>query len=328
MPSPLQVSIITSLDDIETRLDANPPDPEKTQLLATANTLVTLLGQVNDIELRNAAAGVTAAAAALQNVIDAAGAGPLDLAGLTAAGSDLRKAVAAAVALPAPQPVGNPAPQPPANVPAAAAPGGLVSGIDCSDDCTTQAQAIAAAGKSFVIRYYRAGNSSKYPTLTAKEAAALSAAGLRVAAIWESASDKVSHFSHTTGLAEATSAYKQAMLVGQPAGTPIYFAVDFDCSQDALAGPINDYFQAIATAFAAMGHGKSAYAVGVYGSGRACSWLTGHGLATYTWLAMSTGWSGYAAFASWNIKQGPSDGQIQIDYDTDVANGDFGGFSV
>ncbi|WP_095204178.1 glycoside hydrolase domain-containing protein [Mesorhizobium carmichaelinearum] len=332
MPSQLQQTIIVTLDDIEKRLDANPSDPEKTQLLANANVLVALLGQVDDLELRNAADSVTAAAAGLQQVIDAAGNVPLNLDQLTIAGSNLRKAIAQALGTAAPA---VPAPAAPVASgqapPAVAAPpplaAGLVHGLDCATDCTAQSRAIAAAGKAFVVRYYRNG-ASGFPTLTAKEAKALTAAGVKIVTIWESASANVSHFSRTTGLDEGTSAYKQAMLVGQPAGTPIYFAVDFDCSKDALAGSINDYFQAIASAFAAMGNGKSAYSVGVYGSGRACTWLTAHGLVAYTWLAMSKGWSGYAAYTSWNIKQGPSDQLLPFDYDTDVATGDYGGFNI
>jgi hypothetical protein len=331
MATELQTNIINALDDIEARLAANPNDPAKADLLANANTLVVLLRQVDEIALSDAADAVTAAAGRLQQVINQAGNGPLDMTALNSASTDLRRAATTAVT-PA-TPVNAPAsPKPAAPTPAPPSIGTTPTaatrqGLDCALDCTGRAAAIAAAGKNFVVRYYRSSGSSFSP-LTANEARALSAAGLDIVSIWESASDNVAHFSHTTGLDEGTSAYKQAMLVGQPAGTPIYFAVDFDCSDKEVAGPINDYFQAIASAFSAMGHGNSAYSVGVYGSGRACTWLTAQGLADFTWLAMSTGWNGFASYSGWNIKQGPHDGALAFDYDTDVANGPFGGFRV
>src|SRR5262249_46593538 len=138
------------------------------------------------------------------------------------------------------------------------------------------------------------------------EAKAISATGVLLVALWESNSAVSGHFSYTTGVDEGTSAYKQAMNAGQPANTPIYFAVDFDCSNLQIAGGINDYFRGIAHGFDAIGSDNPAYAIGVYGSGNACGWLLSHQRVKYTWLAQSTGWGGYKTFASWNIKQGPT----------------------
>jgi hypothetical protein len=201
-----------------------------------------------------------------------------------------------------------------------------IAGIDCALDCTRRIAAIQALNVHFVGRYYRLPTSQWAP-LTKSEAQALSNGGFQIVALWESASNKLDHFSHASGVDEGTSAYHQAMLAGQPARTPIYFAVDFDCSNSGIAGAVNDYFRGVADGFATIGAGQPAYDIGVYGSGNTCSWLLSHGRVTYTWMAQSRGWGGYKTFKNWNILQGPTRTR-PFDYDTDQANENFGGFTV
>jgi hypothetical protein len=204
----------------------------------------------------------------------------------------------------------------------------MVDGIDCALDCTDLAAAIKAAGKAFVARYYRS-KASKYKPLTSKEAKAVCQTGLQIVTVFEGKSDNLDHFSHNSGVDDGTSAYRQALLAGQPPTSPIYFAVDFDCSNAGIAGSVNDYFDGIAAGYSAIAKGGSpAYAIGVYGSGNTCSWLLKHGKASFAWLAMSTGWGGYATFADWNLKQGPATASLAFDHDTDEAKANFGGFAV
>lgn len=203
--------------------------------------------------------------------------------------------------------------------------GSPVSGIDCAFDCLDKAAQIKKAGFTFVCRYYR-NAASHYPALTAQEVTALSAAGLLVVSIWESASDTIGHFSFTSGVNEATSAYHQALLAGQPKSTPIYFAVDADFDEQEIAGPVRDYFRGIASGFNAIGHQAPIYEIGIYGSGLACGVLTDQGLAKYAWLAMSAGWRGSRTFSRWNIKQSGKTVNLGVDYDSDVAKPGFGGF--
>jgi hypothetical protein len=199
-------------------------------------------------------------------------------------------------------------------------------GIDCALDCTKKAAWIKANGSEFVGRYYR-NAASKWAPLTVEEARTLSTAGLVVVALWESKSDVLEHFSYTTGVDEGTSAYKQAMNVGQPARSPIYFAVDFDCPISGIAGAINDYFRGVAHGFDAISSNNSAYDIGVYGSGNVCGWLLAHQRTKYSWLAQSKGWGGYKTFANWNIKQGPTKSK-PFDHDTDEAKESYGAFVV
>jgi hypothetical protein len=197
-------------------------------------------------------------------------------------------------------------------------------GIDCATDCSKRLAAIKATGATFVGRYYRLPG-SKYDALTAAEAQALSKGMLKIVALWESNSTVLDHFSHSSGVDEGTSAYRQAMAAGQQPRTPIYFAVDFDCSDAGIAGAVNDYFRGVADGFAAIGTGNPAYDIGVYGSGNTCGWLLTHGRVTSTWMALSTGWGGFKTFKNWNIKQ-LATVKTPFDYDTDEATANYGGW--
>jgi hypothetical protein len=206
-------------------------------------------------------------------------------------------------------------------------------GIDCALDCTKLGKAINKAGADVIGRYYR-WPTSKLAPLTFGEAAALSAAGLSIVALWEWASDQIGNFSRHEGVDQGSSAYKQALNAHQPSGTPIYFAVDSDFSNTEITGPINDYFGGVNEAFNAMGKGQSNYLIGAYGSGLSCSWLLSHGAVVRTWLAVSPKWQGYD-FQGWDIKQSANDLKIpglkpgvNGDYDTDAMKPTFGGFQI
>jgi peptidoglycan hydrolase-like protein with peptidoglycan-binding domain len=201
----------------------------------------------------------------------------------------------------------------------------MALGIDSALDCTNRASAIAQTGVDFVGRYYRK-KISKWTPLSATEVAALHREGLAVVALWEFASDKPDYFSYSSGVDDGTSAYRQALQAGQPPQTPIYFAVDFDASSAAVAGPISDYFTGVRAGYTTIGQGQPAYSIGVYGSGRTCAWLASHGRATYTWMALSTKWADYDTYTSWNIKQGPGTTALAFDHDTDTSVASYGSF--
>ena len=204
----------------------------------------------------------------------------------------------------------------------------MSDGIDCALDCTKKAAWIKGNGNEFVTASCYRNSASKWTALGAAEAQALSKSGLLVVALWESASNAIDHFSYTTGVDEGTSAYKQAMNTGQPAKTPIYFAVDFDCSSVQMAGGSTIIFGALAALASTPSAGiVQPTPIALYGSGNACAWLLAHQRVTYTWVAQSTGWGGYKTFTNWNIKQGPTKSK-PFDFDTDQAKPNYGGFSV
>jgi Rv2525c-like, glycoside hydrolase-like domain len=205
----------------------------------------------------------------------------------------------------------------------------MAKGIDANVDCSAQAHCIKAAGFDFVGRYYKFVTHS-HP-LTRSEALALSAAGLYVVAVYENGSPTQSgYFSHTRGLQDGKRAYEYARdTIRQPEGAAIYFAVDYDASAAEVKGVITAYFHGLTEAFAAAGGSNPAYPIGVYGSGSTCSWLLRHTTATYTWLAMSRGWSGSRNFEGWNLKQRVATAPVcGISVDLDESNGHGGGFKV
>ena len=201
--------------------------------------------------------------------------------------------------------------------------GDIVNGVDASSACTSSTiTCLQSEGISFVGRYYSRTTKIEGKKLTASEAALLSAAGLQIVAVYEDGPTSYDYFSEARGAADAEGALEQAEAIGQPAGTAIYFTVDYDATSDEIAGEISAYFGAINAAL------SGTYTVGVYGSGAVCSAITAAGLAELAWLAQSTGWSGYSEFSAWAIKQGPEQSVCDLNSDTDIAHGDFGAFTV
>lgn len=197
-----------------------------------------------------------------------------------------------------------------------------LSGVDSSSACTSSSIAcLQSSGIAFVGRYYSRTTHIEGKKLTASEAQLISAAGLQLVTVYEDGPTSYSYFSASRGSDDAAGALAQAAAIGQPSGSAIYFTVDYDAADDEIANNITAYFQAIA---AALGE----YRVGVYGSGAVCTAITNAGLATYAWLAQSTGWSGYSAFTTWSIKQGAEGSVCGLNSDTDTARGDFGAFRL
>jgi hypothetical protein len=178
----------------------------------------------------------------------------------------------------------------------------------------------------FIARYYR-DPASRWPALSAAEAVMLSAQGFKIVAIWESHSHKPEYFSYASGYSDAVTAYRQARSIGQPAGSAIYFGVDYNAPQPDITGRIDQYFRGIAAGFASVG-GSGQYRVGVYGSGAVCGYLKYMRLAQYAWLSNSRAWSGYSNFTSWNIKQMPASASLSFGHDWNQATEDYGGFQV
>src|SRR5208283_336608 len=115
--------------------------------------------------------------------------------------------------------------------------------------------------------------------------------------------------------------------LGQPTGSAIYFAVDFDARRQALL-PIDQYFRGIAAGFAAASGGNAEYKVGVYGSGAVCDALKGTGLAQYSWLSNATAWDGALVYEGWDIRQGGRLEALSFNHDTDEAREEYGGFRL
>jgi hypothetical protein len=120
------------------------------------------------------------------------------------------------------------------------------------------------------------------------------------------------------------------IVLRQPAGSAIYFAVDFDASSAQLANEIGAYFQAVKEGFTTA---SAPYTIGVYGSGLTCRTISASGAASYTWLAGSTGWREYQLFrpSATLVQSAPSrkicNGKLDVD-DNVAQSADFGGFRL
>ena len=204
---------------------------------------------------------------------------------------------------------------------------GLARGIDLPIDSRDVSNELKGSRLDFVARYYR-DPASRWPTLSAAEAQMVSSAGMSLVAVWESHSHKPDYFSYASGFSDGMAAHRQAKTIGQPPGTGIYFAVDYNAQEPDVRGPIDQYFRGVHAGLAAAAGEARAYRVGVYGSGAVCDYMKRMGLAEYAWLSNSTKWSGYDNFTDWNIKQSGRSPLLSFDQDSNEARGEFGSFQV
>jgi hypothetical protein len=219
---------------------------------------------------------------------------------------------------------GAPPPPPPPFPPAARLPG--INGVDLPTDASDVLGELKTSRLDFVARYYR-DPTSRWPTLTAAEAQRLSALGLKIVAVWESHSGSAWYFSYASGYWDGISAYREGVAAGQPAGTAIYFAVDFNAGGAALY-QVDQYFRGVNAAFAAASRGGPGYRIGVYGSGAVCDAVTRARLAQYSWLSNAHAWAGYDSYARWNIRQHGAFANLSFNHDSDEARGDYGAFRL
>jgi hypothetical protein len=220
------------------------------------------------------------------------------------------------------QPVPTPITQAPPSV-------GQARGIDLATDVSDNINELRGARLDFVARYYR-DPASRWPALSPAEAQRLAALGVKIVAVWEWHSTQPGYFTYASGYSDAMSATRQAYYVGQPPGSAIYFAVDFN-ARGADMDQVVQYFHGVAAGMAAAGGGSPRYRVGVYGSGSVCAEVKGAGLAQYAWLTGSTAWDGTAGYTAWNIKQAPLGGRfpnLSFDHDANEARNDYGGFQL
>jgi hypothetical protein len=167
--------------------------------------------------------------------------------------------------------------------------------IDTPFNTKSRIPCLLSQGVRTVVRYYNFSNSLSLPEkrLELAEAEALSANGVRVAVVFQQRQHAITDFSEVKGVAAGRRAYRYAQDdIGQPAGSAIYFAVDFDANPDDVTSNVAPYFQGVRRAFDEESGGRSDYRVGAYGSGLVCGALTASGLIELTWLAMSRGFRG------------------------------------
>lgn len=174
----------------------------------------------------------------------------------------------------------------------------VLKGLDTTLELTRWAVELRRVhGYDFALRYY-SNNAAK--NLSLGEARALSAAGMQIGVVWETAGTHTGFFTRAQGVADGSAAYRMAReVIGQPLGSAIYFAVDYDPTQEDIDGPVSNYFTGVrAGLYAAAGTGQMPYEVGVYGSGLCCAAMTERDMASFSWLSQSTGFTGSKSYAS------------------------------
>ncbi|ADZ90961.1 Domain of unknown function DUF1906 [Marinomonas mediterranea MMB-1] len=210
--------------------------------------------------------------------------------------------------------------------------------IDTPWNTSDKLAKLSSLGITTIIRYYNFSNSRTLPEkrLELAEAQHICANGMKLAVVFQQLQNKVSCFSFQKGVAAGKRAFSYARDdIGQPEGSAIYFAVDFDASHEEIEANIIPYFKGIKEGFDTVSGDEPQYKIGVYGSGLVSNSLTEKGLVEFIWLSMSRGFRGTKqAFAAgvYNLcQQAPAVSQFGLSFDYDVVNpevSDFGSFTI
>ncbi|WP_082083956.1 glycoside hydrolase domain-containing protein [Paenibacillus beijingensis] len=173
------------------------------------------------------------------------------------------------------------------------------------------AKALAAAGMQFACRYLVPANYA-WKRLTRPEAEAISAAGMTIISVYETAANRPAGGA-AAGANDGAAAYKEAVAIGQPAGSAIYFAVDYD-ARSADYDAIEAYLKAAAAQI-------GPYKAGVYGSYTVIEEMAGRGAAAHFWQTYA--WSRGRRSGRVNIfqyKNGQTVAGVQVDLNDSYGN--------
>src|SRR5262245_41489786 len=210
--------------------------------------------------------------------------------------------------------------------------------IDTTSNTESAINCLLSRGVRTVIRYYNFSNSLALPekALELREAQALASHGIQIGVVFQQRQNQAADFSELKGVAAGRRAYRYAQdNMDQPAGSAIYFSVDFDASSNEIETNVVPFFEGISRAFKEESAGHPAYSVGAYGSGSVCSTLTEKGLIEFVWLAMSRGFRGTREALSAGqfhlAQRGPAETLCALDVDFNDPNPNrphFGAFNI
>ncbi len=187
----------------------------------------------------------------------------------------------------------------------------MKKGIDCTTRITkTLADNLKAQGIAFICRYLVPA-SMAWKRLTKAEADVITAAGINILSVFESSANRASA-GKTAGLTDGMAAMKEAQIVGQPVGTTIYFAVDYD-AQPKDYDMIEAYLKA---AYSQI----TGYNIGVYGSYAVCEAMHLRGI-KYCWQTYAWSKGKKSAYANvYQYKNGASVAGITCDLNESYGN--------
>lgn len=202
--------------------------------------------------------------------------------------------------------------------------------IDCDQDTTKMLAQLKAEGITDIIRYDDRFPSGNWKQIHSPEVHAIRDAGLRLGIVYEGAGSTLSTFSEDNGYLDASYSRKMAASRGQPDGSAVYFAVDFDPPATAVTQRIIPYFHGVARALE-QDNGLPKIVAGAYASGYVCRTLKTLQLIKYSWVTCSGGFTGtkeYLAEGLQDLWQKQCDAKLLgLDIDYNVANRlDWGSF--
>jgi hypothetical protein len=152
----------------------------------------------------------------------------------------------------------------------------MIEGVDYSSGAPGSA-ALLAAGKHFVVRYL----ARDWRGITPQERAELESGGIDIAVVYESTEQRPLD-GREAGASDARFAQDVLVGVGLPPEMPIYFAADWDFSEDQQLA-IDDYLRGCADS---IGSDR----VGIYGGYHVIGRCHANGTARWFW--QTSAWSG------------------------------------
>jgi peptidoglycan hydrolase-like protein with peptidoglycan-binding domain len=184
------------------------------------------------------------------------------------------------------------------------------TGCDCVKQITAErGQALMAAGYRIVGRYLDEDVPADDPHYLGKalkptEPQTILDAGLRFFPLFQYYGRLLSNFTYDKGVAHGQKANDKAIGYRIPAGTCIYFAVDYDALDADIDSNILSYFYGVNDGLVQRG---GRYVHGVYGSRNVCSRASREAGARWSMVAaMSWGYSGNLGFPmpeNWSLNQ-------------------------
>jgi hypothetical protein len=193
----------------------------------------------------------------------------------------------------------------------------MAKGFDCATPLTaSKAREFAGQGYTFVGRYL--ADAGSWKRLSPAEAQAITDAGLYIVSLFERYANRAREGARA-GEFDGMLALQYAREVGQPEGSAIYFAVDYDA-------PKSD-FDFIEAYMRAADQKIAGYELGVYGSYSVVKAMYERGVATK--LMQTSAWSRGLKFDPISIYQYEHDITVNgIAIDLDESNGDAGGWKA
>lgn len=187
-----------------------------------------------------------------------------------------------------------------------------MKGIDCTNTITELiGKSLIGSGIGFVCRYL-VPERLAWKRLTKAEAETLTDLGLQIVSVYETTANRAAGGS-ANGTADGKEAFGEAQIVGQPKGSTVYFAVDYD-AQSAGYNAIEAYLRAAATEM-------PRYEIGVYGAYAVVEEMAKRGACKHFWQTYAWSNGKLSKYANvYQNKNGVTMAGIQCDLNDSYGN--------